>query len=230
MELLFQMQSKQGIEVVRWRKNKGKTFERVGPKLEGWVKLNQISLHMIHAILVSEDARFYEHAGLDYHEIWISLLTNIEHKKILRGASTITQQVVKIAYLDNKKSFIRKLREMLGAIILENILTKEEILEWYLNILPLGESVYGVQEGAKAYFDIRPELLTIVQATNLALILPSPNRWSKGLREHKLSPIGRRRFTMILSKMLEEKYITLNQWQHSMAKGDFGSPVGFEPS
>ena len=216
------------INVTRWRKKIGRIEESVGRNQQSWVNVNQMSLHMIHAVLVSEDARFFDHQGLDFREIWASIITNIEKKKFSRGASTITQQLVKICFLNSEKNIIRKLREMIGAIILEKIFTKEEILEWYLNVLPLGDGVYGIKEGAKAYFNSKPELLSIVQAVNLVLILPSPNRWSKNLRQERLSNFGRKRFAMILTKLLEENYITDSQWQHAMATGDFGSPVDFQ--
>lgn len=213
------------VKLDRWRKSMGKVEELVGPKAEGWVPLSQVSLHAVHAILVSEDARFYEHIGLDYKEIWASFLTNIEHRRFIRGASTITQQLVKMVFLSRDKTLVRKLREMLGALVLEWSMSKEEILEWYLNLVELGDGVYGLNEGASHYFETNSELLTVSQGVHLALVLPSPNRWSKGLRRRKLTEFGSKRFSLILTKMLSAGYITDNQWEQAMATGNFGSPV-----
>ena len=190
------------VKVDRWRKSQGKVEELVGPNTKGWVQLEKVSFHAVHAILVSEDARFYEHFGLDYKEIWISFLTNMEHGRFIRGASTITQQLVKMAFLSRDKTLVRKLREMFGAIILELLMSKEEILEWYINLVELGHGVYGINEGASHYFQTSSELLTIAQGVHLALVLPSPNRWSKGLRRRKLTKFGCKRFSLILTKML----------------------------
>ena len=216
------------IKVDRWRKSLGKVEESVGPQKKGWIPLEQISHHAVHAILVSEDARFYEHFGLDYKEIWISFLTNVEHGRFIRGASTITQQLVKMAFLSRDKTLVRKLREMLGAMVLETLASKEQILEWYLNLVELGDGVYGINEGASHYFQTSSELLTVSQGVHLALVLPSPNRWSKGLRRRNLTEFGCKRFSLILTKMLAAGYITDSQWERAMATGNFGSPVRLE--
>ena len=213
------------IDVVRWKKPSGKESLTVGSEIPGWIGLNQISLHLVHAILVAEDARFYDHIGVDFHEIWVSFLTNIEHGKIVRGASTITQQLVKITLLHRKKTFLRKIREIFGAIILEQSISKEKILTWYLNLIEFGDGVCGINEASYHYFKTRPELLTIVQAVHLALVLPSPNRFSKGLRQKRLTEFGHSRFYMILTKMLSAGYITEGQLQQAMATGNFGSPI-----
>ncbi|NRA45703.1 MAG: transglycosylase domain-containing protein [Oligoflexales bacterium] len=222
--------SKGSVKIDRWRKSFGKVEELVGPSAKGWVPLEQVSLHAVHAILVSEDARFYEHFGLDYKEIWISFLTNVEHRRFIRGASTITQQLVKMAFLSRDKTLVRKLREMFGAVLLEMLFTKEQILEWYLNLVEFGNGVYGINEGASHYFQTNSELLTVSQGVHLALVLPSPNRWSKGLRRRNLTDFGCKRFSLILTKMLSAGYITESQWERAMATGNFGSPVRLESS
>src|SRR5690606_35698153 len=119
-----------------------------------------ISRHALHAIVVAEDARFYQHAGLDFAEIWASLKTNIRKGRYARGGSTITQQVVKVAFLSSRKNLIRKAREAVGAMLLELLFTKQEILEWYINLVQFGDGVYGIKEGCWHYFKTKPEQLT----------------------------------------------------------------------
>lgn len=208
-----------------WTKSQGKKIVKTGPSEKSWVPYRKISLHFIHAILVSEDERFFSHRGLDFYEIWESFLTNIQEGRFARGASTITQQVVKIAFLSRDKTIVRKLREMAGALLLELILSKEEILSWYLNLIELGDGVLGVGEGSRHYFQTNAELLNVIQSVHLALILPGPNRWSRGLRRHNLTRFGHRRFGIILNKMLLSGYVTKFQWEQAMASGNFGSPV-----
>ena len=111
------------------------------------------------------------------------------------------QQVIKVALLTRDKTIIRKAREAVGAILLELLLPKDKILEWYINLAEFGDGVYGLREGAKHYFATKPEQLTIAQGVHLALVLPSPNRWSRGLRQERLTKFGRGRFQQILDRM-----------------------------
>lgn len=110
-----------------------------------------------------------------------------------RGGSTISQQVVKMAFLSREKTLIRKAREVVGTL-LETILSKDEIMEWYLNLAEFGDAVYGIEKASWHYFRTKPQLLSIEQAVHLALVLPSPNGWSKGLRRKNLTRFGHQRF------------------------------------
>jgi len=217
------------VLVSRWSKKEGLRDLRIGPTESGWTPYQKVSLHLIHAVLVAEDDRFYKHRGLDFYEIWQSFVVNVKEKRFVRGASTITQQVVKLAFLSSDKTIIRKLREMLGAVLLECLMSKEEILAWYLNLIELGDGVSGVGEASRHYFQTEAELLTVVQSVHLAMILPGPNRLSKGLRRGRLTSFGHRRFGLILNKMLVAGYVTRLQWEQAMARGNFGSPVVDSP-
>ena len=120
---------------------------------------------------------------------------------------------------------VRKAREALGTLLIEWLLTKEQILEWYLNLAEFGDSVYGIHNGAQHYFRTRPELLTIEQAIHLALVLPSPNHWSRGLRNRHLSEFGHRRFAAIANNMKASGHISKAQWATTMRSGNFGRPI-----
>ncbi|NRA64972.1 MAG: transglycosylase domain-containing protein [Pseudobacteriovorax sp.] len=212
------------ISVVRWPKTGEEVFS-VGPSEKRWFPIEKVSFHLVHAILVSEDARFYDHRGIDWVEVGESIELNLDERRFARGASTISQQVVKMAFLSSDKTIIRKIREILGTIILERILSKERILEWYLNLVPLGDGVYGISEAAEHYFDTSVELLTIQQSANLALVIPSPNAWSVGLRQKKLTDFGHERYHLIIQRMYEQSYITETLKRAALATGDFGRPV-----
>ncbi|WP_141736159.1 biosynthetic peptidoglycan transglycosylase [Oligoflexus tunisiensis] len=218
------------ISIVRWPKSGPQTFE-VGPGKESWVPIDKVSRHVINAIVVAEDARFYEHAGLDFTEIRNSIAFNMEKKRYARGASTITQQVVKMVFLGPEKSLLRKLREALGAIILEWILDKDRILEWYINLVEFGDGVFGIKSAAEHFFETTPELLTIQDGAPLALVLPSPNRFSRGLRQRQLTTFGHRRYAQIIDEMYKLNFITPALRESALATGDFGKPIeGYNPN
>lgn len=212
------------IEIVRWPKS-GQMVFKVGPGTATWVPIKTVSRHVLYAIIVAEDGKFYEHNGLDYEEIVKSFHLNMAKGRYVRGASTLSQQVVKMAFLSNEKSIIRKAREVIGTLIMEKILTKDQILEWYINMAEFGDGVFGIKAAAKHYFSTKPELLTIQHGANLALVLPSPNAWSKGLRQKRLTKFGHRRFAQIIDLMRANGYITDSLRMSALATGDFGRPV-----
>jgi len=212
------------IEVIRWPKS-GEQLFSIGSGQDHWVPIETVSLHVLHAIVVAEDARFYQHSGLDYVEIRNSIKVNLEHKAYVRGASTITQQVIKMAFLSQDKTLFRKFQEALGSVLLEVLLDKQQILEWYINLVEFGDGVFGIKAAAAHYFDTEPELLTIQQGANLALVLPSPNLWSAGLRRQKLTAFGHRRYARIIEQMYLQGFITKTLRDAALATGDFGRPI-----
>ncbi|MFW7381666.1 MAG: transglycosylase domain-containing protein [Oligoflexus sp.] len=212
------------IEVIRWPKS-GEQLFLIGPGQEHWVSIEKVSLHVLHAIVVAEDARFYQHHGLDFREIRNSIEINLEKKAYVRGASTITQQVIKMAFLSQEKTILRKLKEAVGSLLAEYLLEKQDILEWYINLVEFGDGVFGIKEAAIHYFDTEPELLTIQQGANLALVLPSPNNWSAGLRRKQLTAFGHRRYSKIIEQMFLQGFITKTLRDSALATGDFGRPI-----
>ncbi|MDD9950277.1 MAG: transglycosylase domain-containing protein [Zetaproteobacteria bacterium] len=213
------------LTVTRWIPGSGKTQVTVGPQTPHWTPEKSISKHLVHAVLVSEDARFYHHFGIDCVEIWKSIHTNISTGAYTRGASTITQQVVKMASLYRDKTLWRKLREVLGAIYLERQLDKTQILEWYLNLANFGHGAYGVDNAAQLYFAKPAEQLSVSESVHLALVLPSPNTWSKGLKDQDLQEQQRKRFESILTQMKKMNFINESLWDQAIFQGNFGSPI-----
>lgn len=213
------------VTVTRYTKKEGEIKATVGPGLKGWSSSKKISRHALHAIVAAEDGKFYDHHGFDFDEIQRSYEVNKKKKRYARGGSTISQQVVKMAFLSREKSLVRKAREAAGTALMEVILSKEQILEWYINLAEFGDNVYGLEAACWHYFKTKPELLSIEQSVHLALVLPSPNGWSRGLRNRSLTGFGHRRFASILNRMRQSGYITRQQWFTAVTRGDFGRPI-----
>ena len=142
-----------------------------------WVPLSRVPKHVRQAIVVSEDGTFYSHTGIDWHEVWESVKVNMKHKRIVRGASTITQQVAKNLYLSTAKTPMRKFKELIITFLLEASLSKRRILEIYLNIIEWGRGVFGIEAASRRYFGTSAKWLTRDQAARLAAVIPSPLRY-----------------------------------------------------
>lgn len=151
-----------------------------------WLPLKQVSRNMIRGVIVAEDDAFFDHEGLDLKEMKASWHLNWKKKKIVRGGSTITMQLVKNLYLSNKKNPLRKINEILLALDMENKVSKVRILEVYLNIAEWGRGIYGVEAASKHYFGISAKSLSPGQAAYLAALLPNPTYLS-GKGSHRAS-------------------------------------------
>lgn len=141
-----------------------------------WVPLARISPHLQRAVIVAEDASFYQHHGFDWEGLQEALTRNWEQGKLRRGGSTITQQLAKNLYLSSEKTLLRKAREALIAWEIERHLPKRRILELYLNVAEWGHGVFGAEEAARHHFDKSADELTEDEAALLAAMLPSPRR------------------------------------------------------
>jgi monofunctional glycosyltransferase len=139
------------------------------------VPLSRISLDFQHAVIAAEDSRFYQHHGFDWEEVRIVVEEEREDGR-LRGASTLTQQLVKNLFLSTSRSFIRKGIEFTLVPLAEGILGKPRILELYLNVVEWGPGVWGAQEGAEYHYGIAASRVDREQGARLAAILPSPLR------------------------------------------------------
>jgi monofunctional biosynthetic peptidoglycan transglycosylase len=140
------------------------------------VPLSQIPQRVRRAVLVSEDAAFYEHGGFDWHEIRAAIREAWAERRAPRGASTITQQLARNIYLSASRNPFRKLREALVTRRLERALSKDRILELYLNVIEFGPGVYGVDAAARRYFGTSIGNVSQRQAAELAGTIPSPRR------------------------------------------------------
>ncbi|MDD4797497.1 MAG: PBP1A family penicillin-binding protein [Eubacteriales bacterium] len=135
------------------------------------IPVSQVPQHVIDALICTEDTRFYTHPGIDVKRILGSMLANVKAGGNVQGASTITQQLVKNAFLTNEKSWNRKIKEAWLALQLERYYDKDEILEMYLNLVYFGNGAYGIEAAAQSYFGIDASQLTVAQGAQLIGIL-----------------------------------------------------------
>lgn len=156
------------------------------------------------AFLAAEDARFYEHEGLNYLGMLRALWVNFRAGKTIQGGSTITQQVVKNVLLDSERSYRRKIREAVLAQRLEQSLSKDEIFWLYLNHIYLGHGRYGIEEAARYYFGKHAGELSLEEAATLAGIVAAPERFSP--RKDTDKALARRSF--VLDQMLQKGFVT----------------------
>jgi hypothetical protein len=145
-----------------------------GPTTEQWVALNEITPNMETGLIVCEDSRFFKHNGFDNKAIRDSILSNLRKGHFVRGASTLSMQLAKNLYLGREKTLSRKLQEAAFTLLLEERLSKEDILELYLNVVEFGPGIYGIRNAARHYFNSHPGELSLAQAMFLASILPNP--------------------------------------------------------
>lgn len=141
-----------------------------------WVPLSSLPAHVSRAVLAAEDTRFYQHHGFDWQEIEAARETAERRNRPRRGASTITQQLVKNLFLTTHRSYLRKAIEITLTPLAELILPKRRILELYLNVVEWGPGVYGIEEASQYHYRRPSRRLTREQAARLAAILPAPRR------------------------------------------------------
>jgi monofunctional biosynthetic peptidoglycan transglycosylase len=142
--------------------------------LHEWVAYDQIPQHLRRAVVVSEDDKFFQHEGVDFVQLRRAIEDSWNNEVPLRGASTITQQLAKNLYLSPVRSPVRKFRELIIARRLEAELSKERILEIYLNVIEWGDGVWGVGAAAREHFGVPAEALTREQAALLAGAIINP--------------------------------------------------------
>lgn len=139
-----------------------------------WRPLGKISRYLRASVVYAEDYRFYRHDGVDWDAIEKAVDENLDKGELAVGGSTITQQLAKNLYLSPRRSFIRKLREMLIAFSLEDHLTKQRILELYLNVVEWGDGVFGAEAASRHWFGHSAQSLSPAEAVRLAIALPNP--------------------------------------------------------
>lgn len=175
------------------------------------VEIKQLPAYIPNAFLAAEDTRFRHHIGIDPIGIGRALVSNVRAGGVAEGGSTITQQVAKMRFLSNRRTFARKLAEIPLAFMIELRLSKDEILEAYLNEVYLGHrdgrEVRGLGEAARVYFSTTPQQLSVAQAALIAGMIRAPNRDNPDERDR----IATQRRNSVLGVMLEKKWISKQQ-------------------
>ncbi len=145
-----------------------------------FVPLSRISRNIQHAVIAAEDTRFFQHHGIDWKEVSNVVEDGIESGRIDRGASTITQQLVKNLFFTTRRSALRKVPEFTLAPLAELLLPKQRILELYLNVIEWGPGVYGAEAAARFHYNVPATAVDRARAIRLAAVIPSPRKRKPG--------------------------------------------------
>jgi monofunctional biosynthetic peptidoglycan transglycosylase len=192
-------------------KQKGQRARRLWRR----VPLSRISSYLIQAVLIAEDDKFFVHEGFDWESMRKALDANINKNRVLRGGSTITQQLAKNLFLSSEQSIWRKLREAAIAYKLEMELSKKRILELYLNLIDWGNGIYGAEAAARSYFKRPASGLTLSQAIRLASVLPNPHRFQA--LDNTNARMNRKR-KIIAGRMLRRRWIPKETYDEAMVE------------
>lgn len=170
---------------------------------ENYINLEQVSKDYINAVVAVEDHRFYEHKGIDLLSTGGAIISNIKTKSLGMGGSTITQQLAKNMYFSQKKEFTRKVAELFVAFDLEKKLTKNEILELYINIIYFGDGYYGINDASNGYYKKDPIELSKEEAIMLAGLPAAPSVYSPNVNKD----LAEQRYKQVESAMFKYGYL-----------------------
>src|SRR6476620_2778150 len=183
-----------------------------GEERRNFLPIAEIPKVMQDAVLAAEDAKFYQHSGVNYVSVIRAGLANFGEARSAQGASTITRQVARNFYLSSEKTFTRKIYEMLLSLKIETVLTKEQILEVYMNHIALGQRAFGFASASEIYFGKPLKDITVAEAAMLAGLPKAPSANNPIVNPERATQ--RQRY--ILDRMLENGFITAEQ--HAAAK------------
>lgn len=188
-----------------------------GEERRSYLPIEQIPKVMQDAVLAIEDARFYEHGGIDYKGILRAAVENLRDSRS-QGASTITMQVARNFYLSTEKTFTRKIYEILLSLKIESQLSKRKILEVYMNQIFLGQRAYGFAAASEIYFGKPLKDITVAEAAMLAGLPKAPSAYNP-IRNRKRATLRQR---YILERMVENGFITEAQRDEALAQEQIG--------
>ena len=199
----------------------GKVIQKLGPATREKVKPGAMPPTVAEAFIAAEDRRFYQHDGVDGWGIARAIVTNVRQGAVREGASTITQQLARTVFLSQDRTITRKLKEAALAMKLERQLSKQQILEQYLNYVYLGSGAYGVADAAWIYFSKTPEQLTVPEAAMIAGLPPAPSIYSPLVNPD----LARERRSIVLDRMAQAGFISASE-----AERGRNSPLGLKPA
>lgn len=191
----------------------GQVIQQQGPITREKIPAGQLPERLKQAFIAAEDRRFYEHGGIDGWGVARALVSNVQQRGIREGASTITQQLARMVFLSQEQTLVRKVKEALLAFKLERQLSKERILEQYINNVYLGANAYGAADAAWVYFSKRPEQLTLPEAALIAGLPPAPSIYSPLVNPD----LAQRQRRSVLQSMRETGFITKEEEQQANA-------------
>jgi 1A family penicillin-binding protein len=189
--------------------NQQRFVGRILPEKRYWTTIDRIPVFLQQAVVAVEDARFYEHGGIDVRGIARAMVKNVVKGRMAEGGSTITQQLIKNKYLSSEKTIERKFDEARMAIEFEQKYSKKQILEMYFNEIYYGNGAWGIAQAARLYFDKNPEELTDAECAQLAGVQKNPARYNP--QGKPVNVTGRR--DVVLKRMVDLEIITSKQRQ-----------------
>ena len=199
----------------------GAVLQKLGPASREKIATGQMPLLVKQAFIAAEDRRFYQHNGVDVIGIGRAALTNLSSRSVQQGASTITQQLARVVFLTQDRTLLRKAKEAALALKLERQLSKEQILNQYLNNVYLGSSAYGVADAAWVYFSKTVDQLNLPEAALVAGLPPAPSAYSPLVNPD----LALKQRTSVLRKMQEDGFITAAEEQQANA-----TPLQLKPA
>jgi penicillin-binding protein 1A len=199
----------------------GKVIQKLGPATREKVKPGAMPPTVAEAFIAAEDRRFYQHNGVDGWGIARAIVTNVRQGAVREGASTITQQLARTVFLSQDRTITRKLKEAALAMKLERQLSKQQILEQYLNYVYLGSGAYGVADAAWIYFSKTPEQLTVPEAAMIAGLPPAPSIYSPLVN----LDLAKEQRSIVLDRMAQAGFISASE-----AERGRNSPLGLKPA
>ena len=180
----------------------------IGESHPNFTPLDKISPYMEKVVTTTEDGNFWNHKGFSPHQIRLTVIANLKRGRFYRGASTITQQLVKNLFLRREKTISRKLQEVLITWQIEKYLTKQRIMELYLNIIEMGPGIYGITQAAEHYFGKKPAELTLVDCAFIASLLSNPKKHYWQFKRGEVTEGWRRKLKRYVTEMYRRKKVT----------------------
>ena len=178
-------------------------------KFRIWVPISSLPDRVIHAVVTAEDDTFFGHNGVNYKAAWDALVHDVQKRRFARGGSTITQQMIKNVLLSREKTLTRKVREYVLARRAEEILTKRQILQIYLNEVEWGDGIYGIEAASRFYLGKHAPDLSSAEAALLAGMLPNPRYYNPYKRPEK----AKKRQEQVLFNLFQAKWIGAEEYE-----------------
>lgn len=144
---------------------------------QSWISIDNVNHNLLRGIIALEDGKFFNHKGIDWQELNLSLKLNKRRGRAMRGGSTITMQLAKNLYLNTDKNIFRKGKEFLITLRLEKEVTKRGILQAYINAIEWGDGIFGIKKASEIYYGKEPSELNINECSRLAAVIPAPLRY-----------------------------------------------------
>jgi len=196
-------------------------LQQIGPATREKLKLEEMPPQLVQAFIASEDRRFYQHKGVDYQGIGRAMFSNLIARDVVEGGSTITQQLARTVFLTQERSFYRKLQEVFLAQKIEQKMSKDQILDRYMNLVYLGEGAYGVADAAWVYYSKPLKELTLPEIATIVGVTPAPSVYSPLINPKA----AEQRRNIVLQRMQEAGFITADE-----AKSAEVAPMALKPA